>query len=529
MSGMDNSNFLVMLTVFIGAFFLVRGVLYLLQSYARSRAAHNAGATLSNRLFAGYLALPYAFHLRRNSSELIRNTQYAVMELVQNAFIPIVTIASESLLVISILGALIATAPVVTIFVVALLGPIVLALMRLLQPRLQSLGETSQEMAASNVKILQQSFEGVRDIKLTGRRAFFADEFARSRSALATSLYRKEVLQDVPRVVVETAIVGFILGFIGISVTVGGGVLRSVPVLGLFAYAVFRVLPSLNRVLASANSLRFGFAAIDHVYTDLIAIEEVRAPSEDGRPATELSFTQHIRLSGVTFRYENAARPAVEDIDLSVDRGESVGFVGATGSGKSTLIDLVIGLLEATTGGVLVDEVDIRTNLVGWHAQIGMVPQRVFLLDDTLRRNIAFGIADEDIEPDAITDSVELAQLGEFVASLPDGLETVVGERGVRLSGGQMQRVAIARALYRRPQVLVFDEGTSALDRVTESRLMRALATLRGDRTLLIVAHRLATVRECDRIVLLSGGRIMDIGSYEDLNRRSLQFRELAT
>jgi ABC-type multidrug transport system fused ATPase/permease subunit len=230
----------------------------------------------------------------------------------------------------------------------------------------------------------------------------------------------------------------------------------------------------------------------------------------------------------VSYHYPNHERLVLDHVSVAIDRGTSLGVVGSTGAGKSTLIDLVLGLLSPTSGTISVDGIDVFANRIAWQRRLGVVSQSVFLLDDTLRRNVAFGLPDGDIDDQRVAEAIDAAHLGDFVESLPEGVETVVGERGARLSGGQRQRVAIARALYRRPEVIVFDEGTSALDNLTESAIMSALEALHGDRTLIIVAHRLTTVRRCDQIVLLENGRVIDTGTYDDLVERSASFRRMA-
>ena len=518
------SSGLRLAVILIAAFFIVRGGLYLLQSYARNRVAHSAGVTLSRRLLVAYLRMPFSFHLGRNTSELIRNVHYSVLDIVVHGFIPMVAIASESLLVAGIVIALLISAPVMTLVMLGVLGPVILVMLRIVQPRLQALGSINQDMVAKNIKTLQQSFGGIREINLSGRRDYFESEYSLARAALSRSIYSKDVIQDTLRIVVETIIVLFILGFLGLSTATADGMTDAVAVLGLFAYAVFRVLPSFNRIMAGMNLLRYGFAAIEHVYDDVMKME-LAAPAESRQ---RIPLRRSLVVDGVSFRYGPDERDVLLDIQLEISRGESIGFVGATGSGKTTLIDIIVGLLSPSQGRILVDGSDITSNLRGWQDQIGMVPQVVFLLDDSLRRNIAFGYGDDEIDDASVERAVDLAQLRSVVTELPDGLDSIVGERGVRLSGGQRQRVAIARALYADPSVLVLDEGTSALDTSTEARFVSAIEHLREEKTLLIVAHRLTTVKGCDRIVVMKEGRVIDIGTYMELESRNDEFRDLA-
>jgi ATP-binding cassette subfamily C protein len=333
------------------------------------------------------------------------------------------------------------------------------------------------------------------------------------------------------RMGVETT---FVCGLLGVSLllTLRGGA-QALPLLGLFAYAGFRVIPASNRVMLYVAQLRYSRAWIHDLRADLTALPEPAAA--DGLDAEPIRFTRAIALDRVSYTYAGEggpvlppAEPVLMDVSLAIAKGESLGVVGASGAGKSTLIDLLLGLLEPTAGRITVDGRDIASAMRSWRRHIGYVPQEPFILDDTLRRNVAFGVADREVDDRRVTAALRLAQLGDVVTTLPRGLDTMLGERGTRLSGGQKQRVAIARALYHEPEVLVFDEATSALDTPTERELIAALEALRGVKTLVVIAHRLTTVRRCDRLALLRDGRLAAVGPYEELLARDAGFREMA-
>jgi ATP-binding cassette, subfamily B, bacterial PglK len=285
-----------------------------------------------------------------------------------------------------------------------------------------------------------------------------------------------------------------------------------------------RTLPSLQKIVGGLNNIRFAGPAMDHVHRDMRLIDEIERPTDH----VEVTFDETLALEHVSFVYPQTDHPAIADVDVTIRPGEVVGICGPTGGGKTTLTDLIAGILPPTHGRVAVDGTDIQDAIPSWFTKLGVVPQMVFLTDDTLARNIALGVPDEEIDEEALWEAVRLAQLEDFVASLPDGLDSDVGERGVRVSGGQRQRVAIARALYRRPEVLIFDEGTSALDSATEAVLMSSLERLRGTHTILLVAHRLATVRNCDTILYLDQGRVAGAGTFDELCEASPGFRALA-
>lgn len=505
-------------------FFVLRALVLFTQAYWQNRTVNEAGALISRRLLIGYLRMPYSFHLLRNSAESIRTAFQSVIDVVAFVFFPTVMLLSEALVIIALLLVLLISAPVATLLLIGVVTPAVLVILRVVQPRIAASGLLAQESYELNLRRLQQTLGGVREIKVLGRERFFERMYGQSRLDFARAMYRRAALTEVPRISIETMLMLSIVGFIGVTALNGGSLEKSVTVLGLFGYAALRVMPGLNRVIAQLNNLKYGRAALDTVMADLHMIEEEGQQLADAGPALPLE--HRLRLDGVSFRYPGADRDAVRDISIDFARGESIGIVGQTGSGKSTLLDLMMGLQAPTSGLVTCDGVDIHANTSAWQRNTGVVPQTVFLLDDTLRRNIALGVNDDEIDELALNEAIKLAQLEDFIASIPYGLDSVVGELGVRISGGQRQRVAIARALYHRPAVLFFDEGTSALDNATEAELIRALDNLRGDHTMFIVAHRLSTVRRCDRVLVIREGRLVDVGAYDELVLRNVELKQ---
>jgi ATP-binding cassette, subfamily B, bacterial PglK len=520
---LPQDRLVIVSAVGVAVFFGVRAVVVLTQRFYETRTTQLTGVALSVHLLNRYLRLPYAFHLRRNSSELIRNTQDSIAEILGSVLMPVVRIITDGLLVLAIAVVLVATAPLATVLAALLLAPLVFFTMRVVQPRMKRLGRISQREGARSYQALQQSLHGYRDIAILGRQDHFLRLFEDARTTIAMTRIRRAVLGAFPRVSIEAMVITFIAGFVIVSTVLGDGAARSLPVLGLFAYAALRIMPALNHIVSSLNSMRFGGAALDDVLADLAL------PVPEGHAQLDrLPFAEELRLDNVEFRYEGTDAPTLPSIDLTIRPGESMGVVGATGAGKSTLIDLLVGLSTPTSGRITVDGRDLRGRETAWQRNLGLVSQQVFLLDDTLRRNIALGVPDEEIVEAQVHEAVRLAQLDDFVDALPHGLDTTVGERGVRVSGGQRQRIAIARALYPQPSILVLDEGTAALDNLTEAALIEALAGLRQHHTIITIAHRLSTVQDYDRIVFMQDGRIDDIGRFDELLSRNASFRRLA-
>jgi ABC-type multidrug transport system fused ATPase/permease subunit len=524
--GVDQESLIAWTAAVTAAFFIFRGVLMVVDSYVRSRVVQNAGAVLSARLLEGYLGMPYVELTRRNSAEMIRNTTESVGNVLAYVLVPGVAMFAEVSIVLGLLVLLLVQAPLATVVALVMFAPVVGGMLRVIQPRLGRLGRGSQNEARHTMQAVQEALHGHRDIALLHHEAAFVGRFSRSRFAFARIKYLHATLTEVPRYAIETIATVFVLGYLGVTALQGTSTEDSFAVLGLFAYAAFRVMPSVNRIVASMNNVRFGGPAALDLARDLDTAESYLSTDAEG-DGSSMPFEHGLRLEGVTFRYPDSDADAVGDVDVEIRRGESVGFVGPTGGGKSTLVDLAIGLLRPTSGRVAVDGVDVLGRERSWQARLGVVSQTVYLLDDTLRANIAFGLHGDEVEGGAVDDAVALAQLGDLIRSLPDGLDTMIGERGVRLSGGQRQRVAIARALYRRPDVIVFDEGTSALDTVTEEEVVRAVDRLRGDRTILMVAHRISTVRRCDRIHVVDAGRVVAQGTYDELEAGSASFKSL--
>lgn len=465
---------------------------------------------LSQQLFASYLAAPYAFHLRRNSAQLITNTTTEVFQF-STAFTAVTVLLTEGLVVVGVGALLVYVQPVGAIVNMICLGGAALAFFHFTKTKSARWGALRQKHDALRVQYLQQGLGSAKDIKLLGREKVFFDLFRHEDFQSAEMGRKHSTVQQLPRFWLEILSVMALATIVLTMILQGKSPAQILPMIGLFAAAAFRLMPSVNRLLYAVQMLKYSQAGINTLHAEFQMPSDLGTMKNPTLPKTE--FQSEIRLEKLSFSYHGAAGHAVRGISLAIKKGELVGFTGASGSGKSTLIDIVLGLLTPTGGRVLVDGRDIQSGLRAWQDQIGYVPQSIYLTDDSLRRNIAFGLPPEQIDDVAVDRAIKASQLDSLIAGLPDGAETLVGERGIRLSGGQRQRIGIARALYHDPSVLVLDEATSALDGDTEKCVMEAVNSLHGRKTILIIAHRLSTVRNCDRIFRLEGGALAAEGT----------------
>jgi len=467
------------------------------------------------RMLEIYIRQPYAFHLRKNSSTLIRNTQDASM-VIAAGIEPMLTILTEGLIAAALFLVLVVVEPVGTICVVGLLLGATFVFQRFFDRKLQRWGTQRQIQKGSIIQTIQQGLGAVKDLQVLGREEWFVNEHRERQTLDANLLRRINTVQAIPRLWLEVMAMAGLSGLVAIMLATGKDIDRIIPTIGLFAATSFKVLPSINKLVNSKQTLKVSRSTIETIHHDL-GLSIAMKPSKEN---VNFQF-ENVVVDRLDFKYEQSENLVLLNINVKILSGEAVGFVGQSGSGKSTLIDIMLGLLEPQSGSVLINGQTIENVKQSWQKQIGYIPQTIFLMDDSLRRNIAIGIAETEIDEIAIIEALKSAQLEEFVASLPEGLDTVVGERGVRLSGGQRQRIGIARALYHRPSVLVLDEATSSLDTETEHGVMQAVQALQGDKTVIIVAHRLSTVEYCDRLYRLDAGRIVEEGSFDEVMNRS--------
>jgi ATP-binding cassette, subfamily B, bacterial PglK len=437
-----------------------------------------------------------------------------------------VMLVTDLLVIVAVMGVLVVASPAETLLAAGALSLLAFTMLRMTQSQVTKVGVHVQSLGRDLLKVINQGLGAIKEVKVLNRENYFLEQYHQMRERQSKLLCFYETFQNIPKLSLEALFTILLCGIVVLVTIEGRDRSTTIPLLGLFGYVGFRLLPSLAGITAKLQRLSFGSAAVNHVYEDYVRLAKGSPPPTPA--AAALPFAREIRVDDVSYSYPAADRPALNHVSITVPYGSSLGIVGPSGSGKSTLIDILMGLLTPDSGRILADGVDTSTSVRAWQRNIGYVPQSPYLLDDTLRRNIAFGLPDSEVDEAAVVETVRMAQLNDLVAGLPKGLDTETGERGIRLSVGQRQRVVIARALYRRPAVLVFDEATSALDNLTEREITAAIDALAREKTIIIVAHRMTTVRNCDRIVFLVDGKIADVGTYDELLARNPDFSRLA-
>lgn len=520
----DRGGLLISLALVVVVLYLVKNAIRFSGIWARQKLIRDATVYLVDQLGRRYLNGPYSFHLKHKPTELIRNLQTSAPTVATHIYESTAVILSESLVILGIAAVIIRSAPVEALGGMAIVVALMMVFLWLTQRRHESWGGAVHQSGEQMNRALLNMVQGIKEIKVLGEERFFAGELHRHRAILSDLGMHRSILANLPHLIVET----FFIVAIALMVLLLAGreplETRLLPLLGLFAYAGLRILPSLHWIVYHSNNLRFATAPLEEIRTHWQLAPEAPIPESP----SAIPEKADIRLAGVSFRYPDATKPALRNIDLEIPYGQTIGIVGRSGAGKTTFADLLLGILQPTQGKILINGQSLETIGSAWRGLVGYVPQQGFLVDDNVTGNIALG--EPGLSPDLgrVKKALSLAQLDNWVQRLPNGLDSPIGDRGLRLSGGERQRLAVARALYRDPQVLVFDEATSSLDYETEAALTSAINAVHGDKTVIIVAHRLSTVRRCDQILFFDEGELAGQGRFDDLNAGNARFRELA-
>lgn len=467
---------------------------------------------LISQVLREFLNRPYEFYLDADIPTVFRLTDSDIPN-VFNILMSMISLVSEAVVFALLCIVMVVTDWKLLLFLIVVFGVLSLVMIKVLKPQLSRLGEKNQAIQSRIAKWRIQAIYGIKDVKVLHREAFFADNYEHSGKIGAGYARRHAVLNNTPRLLIEAVFMTSILIYIILYIQMGNDASTLIPMLTAFGVAAIRMMPSVNRINTYMTDISYFRPCLDYVYENMNINEISRRNNQTLRPADtskKMQLRDKIALKGIVYAYPNTDKLIFDHADMVVPYGKSVGIMGPSGAGKSTIVDILLGLLKVREGSITCDGENIFDNYPAWLAQIGYIPQSIYLVDEPVRNNIAFGIADEEIDDSRIWQALEEAQLADFIRGLPEGLDTAIGDRGVRISGGQRQRLGIARALYHNPEILVFDEATSALDNETEAAVMEAINSFHGKKTMVIIAHRLNTIEKCDIIYKVDEGKIQE-------------------
>ena len=483
---------------------------------------------VAKRLLEGYLNQPYTWFLGRNSSDLGKSILSEITTGVGNGLLPFIQLVSQSVVVLALVTLLIVVDPVLAFSTAIALGACYFLVYKSVNGFMFRVGKERLKANEIRYKVVSEAFGSAKEMKLAGLEKVFLGRFSEPAIVFAKGHSVAQSILQLPRYLIEAIAFGGMILILLFLLDKEGELSSALPIVSLYALAGYRLIPALQSIYTSATSLRYVTTAVDALYED---VSNFQGELNYDQGAEKLDLLSKISLKNVTFRYPKTSIPAIDKVCLEIPVNKTIGIVGQTGSGKTTLVDIILGLLSPQNGSISIDDTIVGSgNLRNWQNQIGYVPQSIYLLDESIIANIAFGVDPEDVDFDAVERASKIANLDEFVkTNLPNGYKTIVGERGVRLSGGQRQRIGIARALYHNPRVLVLDEATSALDNITEKEVMKAVKNLENKITIIMIAHRLSTVKDCDVVHLIDNGCLLASGSFEELQGESEYFRKLAS
>ena len=518
----NSTQLILVLMGLLIAVYVVKNVYLIFMYRQQYKYIYSNMRFLSTRMMKSYLSRPYSYFIEKSSAELLRNINQDTADffgVIQAA----VQLMTEGLVVCALILYLFIKDKTITVAVGVLLGLLILVFQKLYKKRLLRRGELNREYEAQVNKWIQQAFGGIKEVKVMNREEFFFWEYDKAYQGRVHSEYSYHTMVAIPKPIIEAAAMGSMLGAAFLKIATGVNLAYFIPTLSLFVVAAYRLLPSFNRITEYMGTIAYQMPAVTAIYEHLREIEEEEEKGAAGSGETKgtksnadssltgtmgkIALGDGIRIKDLSYRYPNADRLVLNHLNLSIRTNTSAAFIGQSGAGKTTLADLILGVLEPSSGDILAGGIRISDDLSRWHQTIGYVPQNIYLLDDTIEANIAFGIPKEQIDRARIEKAIDRAQLRKTIEELPEGTQTVVGERGIRFSGGQRQRIGIARALYAEPEVLVLDEATSALDNETEAAVMESIDALHGEMTLIIIAHRLSTIQNCDVVYEIADGK----------------------
>lgn len=517
----SHTDFVIFCIIVLILVYAVKTVYLIFEYYIQYRFIGNNQFAVQKKLLDTYLHRPYEFFLSAQSGEIVRIVQNDT-ENTFNMLGSLLSAASETVVSVALLIAVFAINPVMTGLMAIVMAMMMLFIVKAVRPMLQRQGRRYQESYAQNNKWLLQAISGIKEIKVSQTEDFFLENYGKYGRQRVRAFRINSTLQNVPRFLIESVSICSMLMVVGVMLLYGKSVQELLPALSAFVMAAVKLLPSTNRIVGAVNQIAFCEPALDNLLenTKQMSVKQretghvnmalskdlAQQPTSVGKT---LELKSEIRMSGISYSYPNSEKKIFDRMNLEIPVGCSVGLIGASGAGKTTAVDILLGLLRPQEGRIMADGMDVSANMPGWLAHIGYIPQMIFMLDGTVRENVVFGHKVEADMDHAVWEALGEAQMADFVKELPDGLDTEIGERGVRLSGGQRQRIGIARALFANPEVLIFDEATSALDNGTEEAIMQSIHALHGKKTMIIIAHRMTTIEGCDVVYQVQDGKLV--------------------
>jgi ABC-type multidrug transport system fused ATPase/permease subunit len=521
-------QFIPVLGLVISIIFVIKSALNFFAKTYVIKYSFDQKGQLCLKLLNAYLSVPYTFHLSRNTSGLIKNIIVETNKFSTACLVPLLNTVANLVVMSVLLALLFHTSPLFLGLILAILLPVFLVFHRL-GKLFRKWGQQSSDSQKEIIRIINHSLGGIKETHVIGCEPYFEQQMAQQVHLLENSKTLFHASQLLPRMTIETLLVISIVAFVCLF-SLSQSEQEITSVLGVFAIASVRLIPTASQLIQGLGQMQNSAYAVDMLYLDLKELEKVERDNPTRRKLSSgnrlrhheprehlMPFEKQIDLKQVTYSYPHASAPAVDGVCLTLKKGQSVALIGRSGAGKTTLVDIILGLLSPDQGDICVDGVSIYDDLRSWQNLVGYIPQSIFLVDDTIERNIAFGVPDHSIDPEKLSQAIQAAQLEELIEQLPDGIKTPVGERGVRLSGGQRQRIGIARALYHGREILVLDEATSALDNETEGLVTESIQSLSGQKTMIIIAHRLSTIEHCDCVYMMDKGRVVKSGSYQEV------------
>lgn len=511
--------------------FVFKNIFLVAVGFIKANYLRNLQVRYGLELFHRYMYADYIYLLEHNTAELLRNCVTEVSQVVVGILQSTLNLFMDIVLVINISIVLFIMEPIASISTILVIGSISFLFLKFTRRRMEVLGQKAQQARMSIVKAVNQGLNGIKETRIMHAENFFTDSYRMAFKQMAHSEKIRVMLSSTIRPLFETLAVGALLLITVLMYLQSRSLESIIPILSVFSVAMIRLLPAIREITTTISMLRYSFVSINPIYESrfipLIPVDTYDSANQKSPETDDIKFNYTIRFENLSYTYPSATKPAVDKVTLEIRKGEVVAFVGSSGAGKTTLLDLVSGLISPQSGSILVDGKDITGNMRQWQKHLGYIPQFIYLADASLRDNILWGIPENGISEDNYQMAIKTAQLETLISQLPEGSNTMIGERGTRLSGGQRQRIGIARAIFRNPDILVMDEATASLDTITEQEIASSIDGMKGARTMFIVAHRLSTVRNSDRIYLMDEGKVIEEGTYDELYEKSPKFKAL--